>query len=456
MQQFTQRLRASTSIKVFGIGFLILVLLIPMSMIKSVIYERQSMGRIATQDIQQTWGNQQLITGPILVVPYDIVWNDDDGERHIRSSRVFQLPQVFNIDANVQTEERARGKHVVPVYTTSMTFTGTLPGASELARDGHTMRWSDAYIAVGVSDGRAIAATPSITVSGHTLRFKPGGQNIAHLPPQIIAPISDFADAIADDASLTFSMELQVKGSELLRFLPIGDTTRVRMTSDWHSPSFIGSYLPETREVSDTGFTAEWTISSIGRSLPARWRDGTSSAKSAEQSAFGVSLYLPISIYRLTERAAKYGVLFIGLTFVAYFMFEVTGGLRLHPLQYLMVGMANALFYLLLVSFAEHLGFGVSYILSARASSGLIVGYSMAVLRTRGRSLVMLGILLLLYGFLYMTLQAEDYALLAGSLGLWVTLALVMYVTRRIDWYGNDTDDAPVQDDLLGGSRVSS
>jgi len=167
-------------------------------------------------------------------------------------------------------------------------------------------------------------------------------------------------------------------------------------------------------------------------------------------SAFGVDLYMPISVYRLTLRAAKYGILFIGLTFVGYFMFEIMAGLRLHPLQYLMIGLANVLFYLLLVSFAEHLGFGFAYVLSALASSGLVVGYSRSVLGDRGRAMVIAVILAVLYSFLYMTLKAENYALLAGSIGLWATLALIMYLTRRIDWYSNSGDEEPVQERLLG------
>jgi inner membrane protein len=239
-------------------------------------------------------------------------------------------------------------------------------------------------------------------------------------------------------------MALNIKGSESLSFLPLGDTTRASIESAWPSPSFSGNYLPNAREVTDGGFNADWKISSIGRSLPSRWTKGSGAATSTKSGAFGVDLYMPIGVYRLTMRAATYGVLFVVLTFVSYFMFEVVVGLKLHPLQYLMVGLANVIFFLLLISLAEHIGFGWSYISSAFASSGLIVGYSYSVLGQRSQAMIVGGVLFVLYCFLYMTLKAETYALLAGSIGLWAALALIMYLTRRIDWY--KTSGVPSED----------
>ena len=207
------------------------------------------------------------------------------------------------------------------------------------------------------------------------------------------------------------------------------------MTSNWPSPSFLGNHLPRTREISDSGFTAAWQIASLGRELPSQWTDRSPPSSSAHNAAFGVSFYMPVSLYQLTLRATKYAILFIGLSFVAYFLFEVLCSLRLHPLQYLLVGFANAMFYLLLLSLAEHVGFGWAYFASAAASVGLVAGYSAAILGGRRRGLVIAAVLAALYAFLYMTLKAETYALLAGAAGLWISLAAVMYMTRRIDWY---------------------
>jgi len=442
MQAILSRLRQSASIKVLTIGFLILVLLIPLGMIKGTVAGRDQTSLAAKQDIQRTWGKSQLIAGPVLVVPYDIVHVNDRGERIINKSQLYFLPKDLDIESAVDAEVRYRGIHKVPVYSTLTTLSGTInwPAAEGLGIDANNIHWINASIAVGISDARAIAESPNLQLNGQTVPFVPGGQQIVGFPPLILAPIGKL---IGDDLpeNLTFSITLSIKGSDALRFLPLGDTTTANMRSGWSSPSFSGSYLPDTRDVNDAGFTASWKISSIGRTLPTSWSARSRSAELASDSAFGVDLYMPISVYRLTLRATSYGILFVGLTFVVYFLFETVAGLRLHPLQYLMVGLANVLFYLLLVSFAEHIGFGLAYLLSSTASSALTVGYSLSVLGGRTRGMVMAAILVVLYSFLYLTLNAETYALLAGSLGLWVTLAMIMYLTRRIDWYTKSAGD---------------
>ncbi len=442
MQAILSRLRQSASIKVLTIGFLILVLLIPLGMIKGTIADRDQVSLAAKQDIQRTWGKSQLIAGPVLVVPYDIVHIDDRGERTISKSQLYFLPNELDIDAVIDSEVRYRGIHKVPVYSTLTTLSGTIdwPAVDDAGIDATNVHWASASIAVGISDARAIAESPNLQLNNQTVPFVPGGQQIVGLPPLILAPIGKL---IGDDfpETLAFSIKLRIKGSDALHFLPLGDTTTANMRSEWLSPSFTGSYLPDTRDVNDAGFTANWNISSIGRALPSSWSARSRSAELASGSAFGVDLYMPISVYRLTLRATSYGILFVGLTFVVYFLFETVAGLRLHPLQYLMVGLANVLFYLLLVSFAEHIGFGLAYLLSSTASSALTVGYSLSILGGRARGMVMAGILVVLYSFLYLTLNAETYALLAGSLGLWVTLAMIMYLTRRIDWFAKTAGD---------------
>ena len=438
MQTVLSRLHRSTSVKVFSIGFLVLVLLIPLAMVKETVRDRDMVGLEAKQDIQRTWGHTQLIAGPVLVLPYETVYSNDNKEHLIRASQRYVLPVELQVDTTLDTEVLHRGIHKVPVYSSQSRLSGSIDLA-ELGIDPENVKWEGALIAIGVSDGRAIAETPVLTANGTSISFLPGGQQIAGLPPQIVAPIGDLFAGDRPDA-IDFDVTLIVKGSETLQFLPLGDTTEIAMRAEWPSPSFNGNYLPDTREVTDDGFTANWKVSSIGRPLPSRWSAHTSTASSAHESAFGVDLYMPISVYRLTLRAAKYGILFIGLTFVGYFMFEVIAGLRLHPLQYLMIGLANVLFYLLLVSFAEHTGFGFAYVLSALASSGLVVGYSRSVLGDRGRASIIAAILAVLYSFLYMTLKAESYAMLAGAIGLWATLALIMYLTRGINWYSNSED----------------
>ncbi len=453
MQTIISRLRQSASVKVFTIGILILLLLIPLGMVRGTIDDRDMIHQTARFDIQRTWGQSQLIAGPVLVLPYDIVHVDGRGERFVNRTEMYVLPGKLGIDASVVSEIRYRGIYKVPVYSARIRLHGQFAAidTGDLGIDDANIHWADASIVVGVSDGRAIAETPNLELNGVTVAFVPGGQIVDGLPPQIQAPLREILkpDRAGD---LAFDTVLNIKGSESLSFLPLGDTTHASIESTWPSPSFSGNYLPHTREVSDDGFRADWQVSSIGRSFPSQWTKASGAVPSTESAVFGVDLYLPISVYRLTLRAVTYGVLFVVLTFVSYFMFEVIAGLKLHPLQYLMVGMANVIFFLLLISLAEHIGFGWSYISSALASSGLVVGYSYSVLGQRGRAIIIGGVLFVLYCFLYMTLRAETYALLAGSIGLWAALAMIMYLTRRIDWYqrsvATDSDDG--QKELFG------
>jgi len=443
MQSLVSRLRQSASLKVFTIGALILVLLIPLAMIKGVIHERDETGQAAKFELMRVWGEPQLVAGPILVLPYKTVQVTKHGKVFEDRSYVVFLPSKLNINATVNSEVRYRGLHKVPVYSSEIRFTGTFlpPDVDGLGIDPTRIEWQSGFVALGVSDGSAITATPTLNINGQTITFVSAGEQIDCLPPQIIAPLGTMLQETGQQEEMRFDVTLSINGTASLRFLPLGNTTNASMRSTWQDPSFTGSYLPETREISAAGFEANWKISSIGRKLPSRWIAGASAAKSAESSAFGVNLYMPINAYRQTLRATKYAVLFIGLTFVAYFMFEVVAGLRLHPLQYLLVGFANSLFYLLLLSLAEHVGFGWSYVVSSAASCGLIVGYSSSVLGNRQRATIMAAILLLLYSFLYMTLKAEIYAMLAGAIGLWISLAIIMYLTRRIDWYAKSNAD---------------
>ena len=445
MQTTVSRLRQSASVKVFVIGLLILLLLFPLGMIRETINDREQIHQAARYDIQRTWGLSQLIAGPVLVLPYDVVYVDGRGDRFSNRSEMYILPGELNIEAAVDSEIRYRGIHKVPVYSASVRLHGRFAAieTADLGIEEASIHWEDASVVVGISDGRAISETPSLELNGDSVTFVPGGQLVDGFPPQIQAPLHEMLET--DRAGdLVFDIVLNIKGSESLSFLPLGDTTRASVESAWPSPSFSGNYLPHTREIADDGFTADWQISSIGRSLPSRWTKTAGADVSPQSAVFGVDLYMPIRIYRLTLRAVTYGVLFVVLTFVAYFMFETIAGLRLHPLQYLMVGLANVIFFLLLISLAEHIGFGWSYLASAFASSGLIVAYSYNVLGQRGRAVIVGGVLFALYCFLYMTLKAETYALLAGSIGLWATLAMIMYLTRRIDWYrrsGPSDDD---------------
>lgn len=437
MKPLTQTLRDSYSLRAAIIGFLILILLIPLAMVSGVIRDRQMMSEVARQDIMRSWGQAQLLGGPILVVPYKKITLSQYGERLEQAGQLRLLPESTRIDVTLEPKTLYRGIHEIPVYSAAIILRGAFapPDTGGLGIDTVEFDWERSHIALSVSDSKAIRNSPEFVSGDSRQRFESAGVVYSQLPPQIIASLDHYADPAAREAELPFSIELDMSGTESLQFIAMAESTEIQVASSWVSPSFIGAHLPEQRDVSSTGFTASWRISNLGRSLPSRWASDDSNVGHMPFNAFGVSLFMPVSLYHMTERATKYGILFIGLTFIGYFLFEVIAGLRLHPLQYLLVGFANTLFYLLLLSLAEHWGFGLSYIVSAIASSGLITGYSAAVLKTRQRAILMFVILALLYAFLFLTLQAESYAMLAGSVGLWLTLAGIMYLTRNVDWY---------------------
>ncbi|MDX1516621.1 MAG: cell envelope integrity protein CreD [Woeseiaceae bacterium] len=444
METNLRALKRSPTIKALVIGVLILLLLIPVSMIEDVIRDRNAVHQDARHDIKRSWGYEQLIAGPVLIVPYSTTRIDSKGNEVIESGSVYLLPETLALQADVSPEILKRGLHKVPIYSSAVTIEGRF-GAPDRRRLGiadAALDWDKAYIALSVTDPRAIAETPGIDVNNVRARFEAGGQPLFDdLPPPIVAPIGKLPTPA--DAPLNFGMTLAVNGSDSLQFAPLGDTTTLTMTSAWPDPSFFGSYLPASRSVGEQGFSAVWQISGLGRALPSQWLNRDHPPAQARQSAFGVDFYMPVSLYQATQRATRYAVLFIGLSFVAYFLFEILGGRQLHPLQYLLVGFANALFYLLLLSLAEHIGFGRAYMLSAIASAGLISGYSVTILGGPGRAAIVALILAGLYSFLYMTLKAESFALLGGSIGLWMTLAVIMYMTRRIDWFSQGRDPVP-------------
>lgn len=437
MQQFLSELRRSSSVKVFGIAILILIMLIPIAMTRGVVSDRIFIAAEARQDIMRSWGRTQVVGGPILVVPYKVEHLNYYEDRTERSGYLYLLAENLSIEVELIPEIRYRGLHEVPVYTANTVLRGVFaaPFVSDLGIDGAEVDWSRAYFALSITDAKAVRNSPAISINGNGSAFEAGGSQIPGFDPQIIAPARGILDAETRASEFTFSINLDLSGTDSLQFLPLADSTDVSMVSSLDSPSFIGGHLPESRTISENGFEASWRISSLGRELPSRWSSESYQYNQTQQSSFGVGLFVPVGMYQLTDRATKYAILFIGLTFVGYFLFEVISQLQLHPLQYLLVGLANTLFYLLLLSFAEHVGFGWAYLLSATASTALIGGYSSSILGETRRAALIVALLVCLYVFLYLTLNAEKFALLAGALGLWASLGLVMYLTRRIDWY---------------------
>lgn len=433
----------SASVKVAVIGFLTLVLLIPLGMIKGIIVDRQGNASIATLDIRNSWGGDQTVVGPILGLPYKVEMQTVYGSAYSEEKVVYLLAEELSVSADVVAEERYRGLHKVPVFSADIGITGAfrLGALSSLGIESDQVDWSGAKIFLGVSDLKAIRKVPVVVANNTSVNFTTSGGGIDGVPSRLSADLDQLLNTTLSEMDLLFDISVALNGSGLLQFLPLAENAEVTMSANWHSPSFSGRRLPATREIRDDGFDASWHASSLGRKLSAVWIGDQAVRVDTAEDAFGARFIQPIGLYQLVLRATKYGVLFVGLTFVSYFLIEVIGSLALHPLQYLLVGFANTLFYMLLLSLAEHVGFDIAYGISAAASVVLISGYSASILLRRSRAALMAAVLTALYAFLYLTLKAESFALLAGSIGLWIVLATVMYLTRGINWYAAGASD---------------
>ncbi len=429
--------RRSTTLKAIAIGVLILVLLIPVGMIRGVVADRVQIEQTARNEIRNSWGGDQIIAGPILRIPYATNVVNSLGVDIKETSVAFMLAESVTMDSDVDVQTRGRGIHEVPVFAAEIDVRANfdLQSLKALGLTDESVDWDEVEVLLGVSDVAAINQHPTLSVGRNSAEFVAAKNQLPGMPPQLSVKSAELNQEWRESGEFTVQISLSVNGSRALEFLTLAEETIITTAANWPSPSFVGRRLPTEREITDTGFSATWQSTSLGRQIPAQWIAGEAQPNPAKDGLFGVRYIQPIGLYQLVTRALKYAVMFIGLTFVTYFLMETVGNARLHPMQYLLVGLANTLFYLLLLSLAEHTGFGIAYLLSAVASAGLIIGYSANVLVSRYRIPIMGGVLAGLYAFLYMTLRAEKFALLAGAIGLWVVLASVMYLTRRIDWY---------------------
>ncbi|MCP5153959.1 MAG: cell envelope integrity protein CreD [Ectothiorhodospiraceae bacterium] len=426
-------LRESVTAKLLVMGVLGVLLLLPMGLIQGLVDERQWTATRAGEEIMQAWGQQQVIAGPMLVVPYRYRVREESGEIGWRDSRLFVSPSRLAVNGTLQPEIRYRGLHQVPVYAAELGLSGRFEPVDlgSLLPTGAEAQWERAVIALGIADPRPIKE-PVVLASGSAVRpFRPGGELLPGLGRFLVAdlPPPD------EEGAMPFDLRLRLNGSERIAVVPMGEHTRLELAAPWPSPSFEGAYLPDARSVDADGFTARWDVLALGRGFPPAWRLGEVQPQVVLAAAYGVRLYQAAGVYQQTTRAAKYAVLFVVLTFLVYFLAEIFGGRLLHPFQYLLVGLANCVFYLLLLALSEHVDFALAYGVAACACACLVGGYSASVLGSRLRGLGVLVVLGGLYGFLFVVLRSEDTALLMGALAVFAALAVLMFVTRRVDWY---------------------
>jgi len=437
-------MKLAAAVKPAAIAAIALLLLIPVGMIQGLVAERQARSLEAVRGIAEGWGKRQTLSGPILVVPYKRNWVDvervivDGKERERRTPRTsdeeIHLPAEaidWTIDARVS--EKTRGIYRARLYAATAQAQGRirLPGNFGLPATRDRIEWGTPRLALGIADPAGIRSVTPLSAAGAAHEFRAGTGDSAlgggvHAALPLTPP--------AAPRSLEFSFAVELAGSEALAIAPRGSDTSVTMRADWPHPSFFGRFLPLRHEIGPEGFSANWKVSQYA------------APGAGSHEALAVSFIETAGLYQRLERASKYGFLFIGLTFAAFLLIELLRRLALHPVQYTLVGLALAMFFLLLTALSEHVAFGAAYAVAALACVGLIAGYLARVLRSARLGLAFGAALGSLYAMLYVLLQAEDYSLLGGSLLLFALLAAVMVATRRVDWYrlGGGTQPATV------------
>jgi len=436
-------LKLRRPVRLIVVGVLALVLLIPLEMVQSVVSERHQTYRAVVEDIAGAWSSDQQLAGPILVVPFTekVEIRDEyitpSGEKKTtqrwesRRRRAVILPDELMIRGELTPEMRKRGIYEVQVYTADLVVSGAFRdlGAAVAALSDsdrlETVDWSKAVVGFGMSDPRGIVSVDGFEFNGHRAQPRPG-TDIGEIVDRGFHVAVEHA--VGDD--LVFTMPIVIRGSNSLSFLPLGETTDATLRSDWPHPSFVGDVLPSKREISEDGFTGEWTIPILNRSFPQAWPEGA--GVNIQEISAGVRLFEPVALYDLVTRSVKYGLLFIALTFLTLGLIEHVTDARLSLVQFLLIGVALALFFLILVALAEHLGFVTAYLLASATVIVINTVYCAAILPKRAISMLVGGVLTAIYAVLYTILKAEDFALLGGTVLLVAALIVTMFFTRRI------------------------
>lgn len=427
--------RWTPTIKLLVLGGLVLVLLIPVSQVLSLVRERQVRADQVREEVGAVWGREQTVGAAVLSLPVRIRQDGRSVERDIHL-----LPKEIHWRGELSPQLRNRGIFDVPVYEARLRAEGWFeaPAVAAVGVSPESVTWERAALTIGVGDLRGIQERLELQWVGRRLPLVPGSASPELLPEGLQAQVGSPGLPVPD-ARLPFSFEILLRGTETLEFLPLGEVTTVRLASSWPDPGFGGAFLPRERSVRSDGFTASWHVPYFGRGYPQWWweggRAGAEIGRTAASSTFGVILIRPADQYQRTERSVKYAVLFIVLTFTALFLLEVMSAVRLHPVEYLLVGFALCLFYVLLLALSEHLGFLPAYSAAALAAVGLISLYTRSLLQSWRKIPILAATLAGLYAYLYGLLVAQDHSLLLGATGLFSVLALVMYLTRNLDWW---------------------
>jgi inner membrane protein len=431
IERMSNDLFKSVGFKLALIGVLTLLLLIPAFMIMGLIREREQRRDETIREVTAVWGNKQTLCGPVLTVPLKSTEKTGQNEYRTIKKYAHYLPENLKVTGTVEPEVRYRGIYKVVTYRAKLHVVGNFSGIdlSALNIDPKSIDGEKAWVEIGIPDMRGINKDILFTWGDSVQTVIPG------IPSAEISGSGVHCEVpLAISSPCRFSFDLDLNGSYSLNFIPLGKETNIRLTSSWNSPSFNGSFLPDERKITPKGFRADWNILQLNRNYPQQW---INDQYSVEESSFGVDLLTPVDTYQKSMRSVKYAVLFIGLTFLIFFFSEVFTKIRIHPVNYLLVGIALCVFYSLLTALAEHLSFTIAYIAAGITIISMIAVFAHSLYKKWQVTSTVAASLVVLYVFLFIILQLMDYSLLFGNIGLVIVLALVMYFSRKIDWYSS-------------------
>lgn len=456
LERFNKWIQESIMIKLFSIGFLIIILLIPSSWIDDMIIERQQRAGEVISEVTDKWSGNQTISGPIIVIPYrkqEIIDRGKDGKEikeHLE--KAFFLPETLDINGTVTPGILHRGIFDAVVYESSLQITSAFnkPDFKTLSIPDEMVDWKGAYMVFGITDLRGISDNPTLTVAEKNFTAEPSNnigvsivskrkennQSYAYNDRKAVISSNGIVTKLGWENAESFTgnvhIKLKLKGSQRLDFVPTGKTTLVKLKGPWADPSFDGEFLPEAREITEQGFTASWKVLHFNRPFSQQWTESNQELSGAD---FGIKLLLPVDQYQKSVRTSKYSVLIILLTFIALFLVEITQRLRIHPFQYILTGAALIIYYTLLLSLSEHLGYNIAYIISSVATVILVSLYSTTFLSNKKLVSLFSVLLIVSYTFIFVIILQQDFSLLLGSIGLFLIISMLMYFSRKVKWY---------------------
>lgn len=429
-----QKMRHSVTFKLFSMLFLLLISMIPVAFVQALVNERQHLQKQAESEVNQKWADEQTLQGPILSVPFDqlVVTTEENGKKKTIKNRQYLhlLPETLQIKGELEPQKLHRGIYDIVVYRSDLALQGrfNLNGLQQSNIPKENIHWNQAFISLGLNDLRGIEDSIVLQWGNEKKIFDPGTVSTTLFETGVHVPLALKRDKLP--STQNFALNLKLKGNQRLFFAPVGKETQVQLQAPWGSPSFDGAFLPTQRTVTEKHFDAQWKVLHLNRNYPQIFEG---SQYSFGESYFGVHLIETVDHYHKVERSVKYALFFMGLTFLTFFFVEVLTQRLVHPLQYLLVGFALSVFYTLLLSISEQLGFDKAYGIAATMTVGLITAYAAGFLKSPRLTLAMGAILSTLYTFIYVIIYQQDYALLMGSLGLFCVLALVMFFSRKLD-----------------------